>query len=140
MSRQCGSHSFERSTLERHSHARHCFVSVSAHAQQRMAARGVSKVDIDTVVDLGRMAYGRKGAIEYFVGKKEVVAGPRCLRDVEGLHVVVSLSGVVITVFKNRSPRKYVSMTPARRRTRALRRAGYPAWWPTFALRGACEG
>ena len=82
-------------------------VSLSRHAEERMDARSISAVAIEGVIQCGRVVYANKARI-YFVGRKEVRQHARQGIDIsalEGIHVVTSLSGVVMTTYRNRDIR-----------------------------------
>ena len=113
MPHNCGRQSHGRSAHSRSTTERRCLVSFSDHAQRRMTKRRVSAADVELAITCGRLQFGRLGAIESFVGKKEVAKDPDGLRGIEGLHVVVSVDGTVLTVFKSRETRKCY---PAKRR------------------------
>jgi hypothetical protein len=80
---------------------------LTKHARERMNARRVALSEIDAALDFGRLVYTRSAMI-YAIGRKEV---EQCRRQgielsrFEGLQVVCSLDGVVITVYRNRNLR-----------------------------------
>ena len=77
---------------------------ITTHARMRMTARRVSETALSAVLDYGRVAYVR-GAKIYVIGRKEVEAFLRKgieLADFEGIHVVCSPEGVVLTTYRNR--------------------------------------
>jgi hypothetical protein len=75
------------------------------HAQTRMSHRGLTRWDLEAVVDYGREVWQR-GSVTFVVGRREVVAARACgvdLRHVEGVHVVCAKrSMVVLTAYRNR--------------------------------------
>ena len=77
----------------------------SEHALDRMRERGITIEGVFQAMSFGRIFY-RRGAIIYVIGKKEV---GRCerdgvdLREHEGIHVLTSRNGDVMTVYRNRS-------------------------------------
>ena len=94
---------------------------LSRHAWERMSGRGLSPDAVRRVLDYGRVAHVRGAAI-YAVGRKEVDRFGDVgidLSDVEGVQVVCSNSGVVITVYRNRDFR---GLRPRSRRPNRLSR------------------
>lgn len=90
---------------------------LSRHAWERMSGRGLSPAAIRRVINFGRVAYVR-GATIYAVGRKEVERFEQDgidLADVEGVQVVCSDSGVIMTVYRNHDFR---GLRPRRRRSR----------------------
>lgn len=95
----------------------HTGYALSHHAWQRMSRRGLSPDAIGRVIDFGRVAYVR-GAMIYAVGRKEVERFSRDgirLSDVEGLQVVCTEDGVIMTAYRNHDFR---GLRPRRRRNR----------------------
>lgn len=77
---------------------------ISCHARSRMSGRRISEGDLDAVITYGRRIHGR-GAQIYVVGRKEIEACRKeglDVRSLEGIHVVCSREGVVITTYRNR--------------------------------------
>ena len=77
----------------------------SEHALDRMRERGISIESVFQAMSFGRIYY-RRGATIYVIGKKELVRYERDgvdLRKHEGIHVLTSREGEVITVCRNRS-------------------------------------
>lgn len=75
------------------------------HAVERMSGRSFSTQSIEKVLTYGRVEHV-KGARYFVVGKKEV--GKYAdrgvdLSDCEGVHVVCSSEGAILTVYRNRS-------------------------------------
>lgn len=90
---------------------------LTRHAWERMSARGISPDAVRRVIDHGRVAHVR-GATIYAVGRKEVERYQKDdinLSDVEGVQVVCSNSGTVLTVYRNRDLR---GLRPRSRRPR----------------------
>jgi hypothetical protein len=85
------------------------------HARQRMDMRGFSSSDVNQVLLYGRGVHVR-GAVIYAVGRKEI---DQCsevgidLSNLDGLQVVCSNDGAIITVYRNRDFR---GLRPKRRR------------------------
>ena len=92
-------------------------VTLSQHAEERMDARSIGAEAIEGVIRCGRVVYANKARI-YFVGRREV---RRCAKqgiDIsawEGIHVVTSFDGVVITTYRNHSLRHLRPRRPRRR-------------------------
>ena len=77
---------------------------ITKHARMRMTARGISKTALSAAIDYGRVVYVR-GAKIYVIGRKEVTTFLRKgveLADFEGIHVVCSPEGDVMTTYRNR--------------------------------------
>lgn len=77
---------------------------VSDHAWARMSARRLSPADVETVLQFGRRVWAR-GARIFVIGRREVEqyrAAGLDLARYEGLHVVCSRYGAVMTVYRNR--------------------------------------
>ncbi len=81
---------------------------MSDHAMRRMYENALSPEEIGLALRYGEPVYDR-GARIYRVGKKHVHRTQKDdLRDIEGLQIVSSHDGVVITVYMNqdfRSPK-----------------------------------
>ncbi len=76
---------------------------LTTHARMRMGGRGLSQEVIDSVMAYGRVTHTRGAAI-YSVGRKEVERlGARGvdLKSAEGVQVVCTEDGVVMTVYRN---------------------------------------
>ncbi len=76
----------------------------SDHALDRMSRRRIAPNLAQTVVALGREIHTR-GATVYFIGRDEVEREKTTgsdLRPLEGLCVVCSREGTVLTVYRNR--------------------------------------
>ena len=77
---------------------------LTRHAWERMCGRSLSPDMVRRVLRCGRVAHVR-GATIYAVGRKEAQRFQQDginLSDVEGVQVVCSDSGAVITVYRNR--------------------------------------
>ena len=75
---------------------------ITTHARMRMMARRISETALSAVMEYGRVVYVR-GAKIYVVGRKEVAAFLRKgieLADFEGIHVVCSSEGDVLTTYR----------------------------------------
>ena len=95
---------------------------LTRHAWQRMGGRSLSPEKVRRVLDYGRVAHVR-GATVYALGRKEVerfAAVGVDLSDLEGVQVVCSDSGTIMTVYRNRDFR---GLRPRRRRARRCRRS-----------------
>lgn len=80
---------------------------ITTHAQKRMTGRRISETALSAVIDYGRVVYTR-GAKIYVIGRKEVTTFLRKgveLADFEGIHVVCSPDGAVLTTYRNRNLR-----------------------------------
>jgi len=76
---------------------------ISEHAQMRMYARRFSQESVCKVLDYGRVFYAR-GAKIHVIGKREVEKYKNCgidLRSCEGVHVICSNDGYILTLYKN---------------------------------------
>jgi hypothetical protein len=90
--------------------------ALTQHAQQRMNVRGFSSADVNQVLAYGRKVHAR-GAIIYAVGRKEIAICADYdidLSNLDGLQVVCSNDGLVMTVYRNKDFR---GLRPKRRRT-----------------------
>ncbi len=79
--------------------------NLTQHAMERMATRGVRADAIDAVLSFGRVVYIR-GADIYAIGRKEVALYARegiDLAAYEGIQIVVTSDGHILTVYRNRS-------------------------------------
>lgn len=91
--------------------------SLTRHACERMSGRGLSPSAVRLALNYGRTAHIR-GATIYAVGRKEV---ERFRQDgielslVEGVQVVCTDSGSILTVYRNRDLR---GLRPRSRRAR----------------------
>jgi hypothetical protein len=80
-------------------------VPLSKHAFERIGSRRVSLGAVASVLNYGREVHAR-GAVIYAIGRNEVeMARNRGvdLREEEGIHVVCSREGLILTVYRNRS-------------------------------------
>lgn len=78
---------------------------LTRHARTRAQSRAIPQDQIDLTLAWGREAHVR-GARIYAIGRHEVDDASRDgvdLSAAEGVHVVCSHDGVVITVYRNRS-------------------------------------
>lgn len=78
--------------------------ALSQHAWQRMCGRRISPAAIQAVLAYGRKVHVRGAAI-YAIGRKEVSRYRRLGRNLsafDGLQVVCSPEGLVITTYRNR--------------------------------------
>lgn len=75
------------------------------HAMERMATRGLRADAIDAALAYGRVVYVR-GAEIYAVGRKEIARYAEegiDLSAYDGVQVVVTAEGAILTVYRNRS-------------------------------------
>ncbi|GIW71168.1 MAG: hypothetical protein KatS3mg102_0710 [Planctomycetota bacterium] len=80
---------------------------LTRHAAVRMAQRGISRRGVELALDFGRERFVR-GARIFVIGRREIERARRCgvdLADLEGLHVVVSHDGHILTTYRNRDLR-----------------------------------
>ena len=80
---------------------------ITKHAERRMRARRISDSALSAVLTYGRAVFVR-GAGIYAIGRKEVEVYQRQGIDLaafEGIHVVCSLDGAVMTTYRNRDCR-----------------------------------
>lgn len=78
---------------------------VTKHAVKRMNSRRLSSSAVDSVLCYGREVHVR-GAVIYAIGQNEVDLAKKCgidLRALDGLHVVCSREGAILTAYRNRS-------------------------------------
>ena len=79
--------------------------ALTDHALCRMQRRGISRAGVEACLRLGRRVRAR-GAILFALGRRQIERARReglRLEGHEGLHVVCSNDGAVLTVFKNRA-------------------------------------
>lgn len=95
--------------------------NLSRHAVIRSGQRGITAQDIEDVLTYGREVRSRgRNAFVYLVGRKEIDATPGVdLEHLEGVHVLLSLQGLVITVYHDR---ELCRVKSAQGRYRNLRR------------------
>jgi len=97
---------------------------LTKHASMRMHARRVSNSAVLTVLRFGREVHIR-GAVVYAIGRNEVKIAKSDgvdLRPEEGLHVVCSREGAILTVYRDRT----LSNLRPRHRGRNFRRVPPP--------------
>ncbi|MBX3400763.1 MAG: DUF4258 domain-containing protein [Gemmataceae bacterium] len=78
---------------------------LTRHAADRMAHRSISSEVIESVIEFGRVVFTR-GAMIYAIGRKEVERYRQediDLSDCEGVQVVCSTEGTILTVYRNHS-------------------------------------
>ncbi len=91
---------------------------LTRHAVERMSARRLSAKEIQTVLDYGRVVYAR-GASIHAIGRKEIERFERDgidLFGLEGIQVVCTSDGSILTAYRNRDFR---GLRPRRRHRRA---------------------
>jgi len=91
------------------------YYAMTKHAWEQMCGRGLSPDKLRRALSFGRIAHAR-GATIYVVGRKEVERFRRKgidLTDLEGIQVVCSEEGAIMTVYRNRDLRR---LKPRRRR------------------------
>ena len=102
--------------------------SVTHHAWRRMCERGMSPDVVLGVIQYGRKAYVR-GAVIYAVGRREVRRFSWRgvdLVDMEGVQVVCSIDGALMTVYRNHDFRGLRPRPRSRRRYSHPFAASYP--------------
>tara|TARA_R110002124_G_scaffold232843_1_gene397899 strand:+ start:426 stop:752 length:327 start_codon:yes stop_codon:yes gene_type:complete len=80
----------------------------SRHAKLREDQRGITEKQITLAFQYGRIIHARR-ATYYVVGKKEIdkhSAVEPALKEMNGIHLVVSSNGTLLTVYKNKDLRK----------------------------------
>jgi hypothetical protein len=88
---------------------------ITKHAWRRMTARRISGAALEAVMSYGRIAHVRSAKV-YAIGRKEVERHQRDgvdLSSFEGIHVVCSLDGAIMTTYRNHNFR---GLRPRRRR------------------------
>jgi uncharacterized protein DUF4258 len=95
--------------------------SLTKHAIERMVTRSISRTAVEAALEFGRCVEIRDAQI-FAIGRKEVERYRRDgidLSDFEGTQVVVTVSGAVMTVYRNSD---FKSLRTGRRRSfRAVR-------------------
>ncbi len=84
---------------------------LTAHAWQRMSARGVAPAEVDAALAWGRLGHEPGHATSFFLGRREVEQAGRHGEDLthlEGLVVLVADDGAtILTTFRNRARRRF---------------------------------
>ncbi|MCA9177469.1 MAG: DUF4258 domain-containing protein [Planctomycetales bacterium] len=86
----------------------HAKSQLSCHAFERMEQRDIDHEAIEVVLDYGREVYTR-GAIVHAIGRREIEHWERegiDLSRYDGVQVVCSQDGTVLTVYRNRNFRR----------------------------------
>lgn len=81
------------------------FLGLTNHAAKRSTQRGMKNKHIANLLRFGRKNY-KNGAIYYSVGTKEISRYKDIcpgLKEMNGMHLIVSINGNVITMFRNKS-------------------------------------
>lgn len=81
---------------------------ITDHAMLRMGQRGIKLEVLELILRFGREIRS-KGAVFYVLGKKEVQKYCQYvpqLKEMEGMQVLTSNEGVVITAYRNKNLRK----------------------------------
>lgn len=97
-------------------------VLLTKHAAERLPRRGLRRTAVMAAITYGRVAHIR-GANIYAIGRREVAFWERegiDLARYEGVQVVCSSDGMVLTVYRNHDFR---GLRPRRRRPRRRSRA-----------------
>lgn len=80
----------------------------SLHANIRAKQRGFTPKQVATIIRFGRKNH-QAGAIYYSIGHKEIKRYYKqapFLQDMNGMHIVMSLDGTILTMFRNRNFKK----------------------------------
>ena len=80
----------------------------SRHAQIREGQRGISKKQVMLAYQYGRVIHSRR-AVYHVIGNKEIKKYGGIvpeLKNMNGVQLVVSANGTVLTAFKNKDLRK----------------------------------
>lgn len=81
---------------------------LTQHAGKRMRHRRIPGNAIELVIEYGRVVFTR-GAMIYAIGRNEVERFKKenvNLSEFEGVQVVCSMDGIVLTVYRNQNFRK----------------------------------
>jgi len=84
------------------------FLGLTNHAVRCSSQRGIKTKHIANLLKFGRKNY-QNGAIYYSIGNKEIARYKNicpALKEMNGMHVVSSFTGNVITIFRNKSFRR----------------------------------
>lgn len=80
---------------------------VTFHAEMRMSQRGICSDTLELILQFGRRIRS-KGAVFHVIGKKEIkqycTIEPK-LKDMEGMQVLTSTEGTVLTTYRNKNLR-----------------------------------
>lgn len=80
---------------------------ITFHAEMRMCQRGICANTLELILQFGRKIRS-KGATFYVIGKKEIqkynTIEPK-IKDMEGMQVLISAEGTVITTYRNKNLR-----------------------------------
>jgi hypothetical protein len=82
--------------------------SLTRHAESRAARRGIRAEAVELALEYGRVVYTR-GAVVHAIGKKEIARWAAVGLDLspyDGIQVVCSIDGAVLTVYRNRRFRR----------------------------------
>jgi hypothetical protein len=86
----------------RHDSAEH---SATCHSRKRMQHRGIDQVAVEAVLEFGREVFTR-GAVIHAIGRREIEQWNDegiDLSGYDGIQVVCSHEGSVLTVYRNRN-------------------------------------
>ena len=76
----------------------------SKHAVKRSSQRGIKPRHVANILKFGRKKH-QNGAVYYSIGRREVDKYKSIcpgLKEMNGMHLVTSLNGAVITLFRNK--------------------------------------
>ena len=92
----------------------------TTHAICRIFGRNITEESIEATLEYGRKCVSDRKAITYRLDRRSIAkakANGICLREYEGIHVVISRdTHVVITVYRNRNFKKVLSKSTSKRR------------------------
>lgn len=81
------------------------FLGLTNHAVRRSSQRGIKTKHIANLLKFGRKNY-QNGAIYYSIGNNEIERYKNicpALKEMNGMHLVSSLTGNIVTIFRNRN-------------------------------------
>ena len=81
------------------------FLGLTNHAVRRSSQRGIKTKHIANLLKFGRKNY-QNGAIYYSIGNKEIEKYKNicpALKEMNGMHLVSSITGDVVTIFRNKN-------------------------------------
>lgn len=79
-------------------------LGLSTHAYKRSIQRGIKQKTVAHILRFGRKKY-QNNAIYYSVGRKEIKKYSQvcpALKEMNGMHLVMSTTGTVLTLFRNK--------------------------------------
>lgn len=79
-------------------------LGLSVHAYKRRLQRGFQQDMIAHILRFGRKRF-QNNAVYYSIGRKEIEKHSQAcpdLKQMNGMHIVMSLNGTILTLFRNR--------------------------------------